>query len=181
MWQRCTLLYRETHLLANLGWVDYDLGCSTILPSCSGSSANFPSAQAEPLRGWNSQNQSQPNWGLPGDGSSCIMNSADNSIFHQNALWPLSKEPRRIISLNIITKSIGQGIPWSEIFMDRKKSISLPFGNMTKRQGGIDKIGTFSSSSDIFSYLSSWAQSAHSQLKAVWHKTRLLVTLLYST
>ena len=94
---------------------------------------------------------------------------------------PLSKEPRRIISLNIITKSIGQGIPWSEIFMDRKKSISLPFGNMTKRQGGIDKIGTFSSSSDIFSYLSSWAQSAHSQLKAVWHKTRLLVTLLYST
>ena len=23
--------YREFHLLANLGWVDFDLGCSTIL------------------------------------------------------------------------------------------------------------------------------------------------------
>ena len=36
-----------THLLACLGWVDFDLGCSTILPSCSASSANFPSAQAQ--------------------------------------------------------------------------------------------------------------------------------------
>ena len=25
------LLYRVTHLVANLGWVDFDLGCSTIL------------------------------------------------------------------------------------------------------------------------------------------------------
>ena len=40
-------LYRVTHLLANLGWVDLDLECSTILPSCSASSANCPSAQAE--------------------------------------------------------------------------------------------------------------------------------------
>ena len=63
--------YRETHLLANLGWVDLDLGYSTILPSCSASSANFPSAQAEPGRGWNGQNQSQPNPGSPGDGSPC--------------------------------------------------------------------------------------------------------------
>ena len=23
--------YRVTHLVANLGWVDFDLGCSTIL------------------------------------------------------------------------------------------------------------------------------------------------------
>ena len=53
--------YRGTHLLANLGWVDFDLECSTILPSCSTSSANFPSAQAEPGRGWNNKNQSQPN------------------------------------------------------------------------------------------------------------------------
>ena len=56
------VIYRVDHLL--LGWVDFDLWCSTILPqapSCSASSANFPSAQAEPGRGLNSQNQSQPN------------------------------------------------------------------------------------------------------------------------
>ena len=57
----CSTLYRVTHLLANLGWFDLDLGCSTILPSCSASSAKFPSAQAEPGRGWNSQNPSQQN------------------------------------------------------------------------------------------------------------------------
>ena len=39
--------YRATHLLANLGWVDFDLRCSTILPSCPASSAKFPPAQAE--------------------------------------------------------------------------------------------------------------------------------------
>ena len=44
------MLYRVTHLLANLGWADLDLVCSTILPSCPASSANFPSAQAEPDR-----------------------------------------------------------------------------------------------------------------------------------
>ena len=42
---RCT--YRVTHLLANLGWVDFYLGCSTILPRCSATSAKFPPAQAE--------------------------------------------------------------------------------------------------------------------------------------
>ena len=26
-----TEYYRATHLVANLGWVDFDLGCSTIL------------------------------------------------------------------------------------------------------------------------------------------------------
>ena len=40
-------MHRVAHLLVNLGWVDFDLGYSTILPSCSASSANFPSAQAE--------------------------------------------------------------------------------------------------------------------------------------
>ena len=63
--------YRVTHLLANLGWVDFDLGCSTILPSCSAASAKFPPAQAELGRQWNSQNASQPNPGSPGDGSPC--------------------------------------------------------------------------------------------------------------
>ena len=66
--------YMGTHLLANLGWVDFDLECSTILPSCSTSSANFPSAQAEPGRGWNSPNQSQPNPAIRPDGPPCIAN-----------------------------------------------------------------------------------------------------------
>ena len=39
--------YKEVHLQANLGWVDFDFGCSTLLPSCSARSANFTSAQAE--------------------------------------------------------------------------------------------------------------------------------------
>ena len=34
-------------LLANLGWVDFDLGCSTILPTFLPTSVNFPSAQLE--------------------------------------------------------------------------------------------------------------------------------------
>ena len=33
-------VYRVTHLLANLGWVDFDLRCFTILPSCS--ACQFP-------------------------------------------------------------------------------------------------------------------------------------------
>ena len=41
------LIYRVTHLHANQGWVDFDLGCSTILPSCSAAFAKFPPAQAE--------------------------------------------------------------------------------------------------------------------------------------
>ena len=43
-----------------LGSVDLDLGCSTILPNHTASSANFPSAQSEPGRMWNCQNHSQP-------------------------------------------------------------------------------------------------------------------------
>ena len=34
-----------------LGWVYFDLRCSTIFPTCSASSANVPSAQAEPEGG----------------------------------------------------------------------------------------------------------------------------------
>ena len=47
------------------------LGYYTICPRFSASSANFPSAQAESGRGWNSQNQSQPNPGSLGDGLPC--------------------------------------------------------------------------------------------------------------
>ena len=43
----------------------------TILLSCSASSANFPSAQAEPSRGWNIQNQSQPNPSPQADMTPC--------------------------------------------------------------------------------------------------------------
>ena len=46
-----------------LGWVDLDLGCSTILPNYTAISAKFPSAQAEQGRQWIDQNHSQPNPG----------------------------------------------------------------------------------------------------------------------
>ena len=61
-------LYMVANLLANLGWFDFDLGCSTVLPTCSTTSANFPSAPDELGRGRNSTNQSQPNPGSAGDG-----------------------------------------------------------------------------------------------------------------
>ena len=41
-------VYGVAHFLANLGWVDFDLGCSTIFPCGSASYARFPSAQVEP-------------------------------------------------------------------------------------------------------------------------------------
>ena len=53
--------YRAGHLLGQFGWVDFGLGCSTILPSCTAISANLPTARAEIGRGWNMQNQFQPN------------------------------------------------------------------------------------------------------------------------
>ena len=71
--QSMATFYREGHLLANLGWVEFDLGCSTILPTCSATSAKFPSAQAELGRGWKSINQSQPIPGSPADASSCTV------------------------------------------------------------------------------------------------------------
>ena len=48
-------------MLADLGWVDFDLSVPPILPSCPAASAKFPSAQAELGRQWNTQNSSQPN------------------------------------------------------------------------------------------------------------------------
>ena len=58
--------------LSNLGWVDLDLECSTILPSCSAVSAEIPSAQAESARQWNCQNQGQPNPTIRPDAPPCI-------------------------------------------------------------------------------------------------------------
>ena len=64
-------LYRVTHLLANLGWVDLDFDCSTlclVLPGLLGNWQNWLSSWA---RWWNIPNLSPPNPGLPGDGSPC--------------------------------------------------------------------------------------------------------------
>ena len=64
-------IYRETHLLANLGWVDFDVGCSTlclVLPGLMGNCQNWLSSWA---RWWNIPNQSQLNPGSTGDGSLC--------------------------------------------------------------------------------------------------------------
>ena len=59
--------YRVTHLLANLGLVDFDFGCSTLC--LMGNWQNWLSTWA---RWWNIPNQSQPNPGSPGDGPPCI-------------------------------------------------------------------------------------------------------------
>ena len=70
-WSIFWLLYRVTHLLANLGWVDIDFGCSTlclILPGLMGNWQNWLSSW---VRWWNIPNQSQPNPGSPADGSPC--------------------------------------------------------------------------------------------------------------
>ena len=66
-------LYRVAHLLANLGWVDFDFGCSTlcqVLPGLMGKWQNLLSSWA---RCWNIPNQSQPNPGSPGDVSPCTV------------------------------------------------------------------------------------------------------------
>ena len=92
----CHATYRVTHLLANLGWVDFDFGCFAILPTCSASSANFPSAKAEPGRVLNiqNQNQSQPNPGSPGDVSPCRLRDKEvrvQSHFPNDVNWQRSE------------------------------------------------------------------------------------------
>ena len=70
---RATYSYRVSHQVSELGLVDFDLDVQLILPRCSASSANLPSAQAESGNQWSSQNQSQPNLGPRSDGSPCTM------------------------------------------------------------------------------------------------------------
>ena len=53
--------YRVSHLVIDLGLVDLEIECSTILPTCQATSAKFPPAEAELDRQWNNQNLSQPN------------------------------------------------------------------------------------------------------------------------
>ena len=50
--------YRVSHLLLDLGWVDFDLGVK-VTPSFP--IAKFSLAQAELGRQWNTKNQNQPN------------------------------------------------------------------------------------------------------------------------
>ena len=64
-------IFRVTHLLANLGWVDLDFGCSAlclVLPGLMGNWQNWLSSWA---RWWNIPNQSQPIPVSPGDLSPC--------------------------------------------------------------------------------------------------------------
>ena len=51
-------MYRVSHLLMDLGLVDFDLG---VPPSCPATSAKFPPTKADPGRQWDTQNPSQPN------------------------------------------------------------------------------------------------------------------------
>ena len=68
---KLSVVYRVTHLLANMGWVGLDFGCSTlclVLPGLMGYWQNWLSSWARCL---NIPNQSQPNPDLPGDVSPC--------------------------------------------------------------------------------------------------------------
>ena len=56
------------HLLRQFACVYFFLFSSTFLPNCPASSTNFPSAQAEPGRGWNNQILCQPNTTIRGNG-----------------------------------------------------------------------------------------------------------------
>ena len=40
-------MYRDGHLVADLGWVDNNIDCSTTLPCCYANTARFSSAPAE--------------------------------------------------------------------------------------------------------------------------------------
>ena len=82
-WSIFWLLYRVTHLLANLGWVDCDFACSTlclILPGLMGNWQNWLSSW---VRWWNIPNQNQPNPGSPGDVSPCTADSQTNEDQNQ--------------------------------------------------------------------------------------------------
>ena len=69
--QDCTTTQGDSSALRpGLGWLWF--GGSTMLPSCTATSAKFQSAQAELGRQWNTQNPSQPNPGLRADESPCI-------------------------------------------------------------------------------------------------------------
>ena len=62
-------MYRVTQLLANLGWVVLDFGCSTLCRFLPGSMGYWQYWLSSQARWWNIPNQ--PNPGSPGDVSPC--------------------------------------------------------------------------------------------------------------
>ena len=54
-------MYRVSHLVIDLGLVDFEIECSPLLRSCQATSAKFPSTKAELGRQWDNKNPSQPN------------------------------------------------------------------------------------------------------------------------
>ena len=64
-------VYKATHLLANLGWVDFDFGFPTLCLVLPGLMRNWQNWLSSWARWWNIPNQSQPNRGSPGDVSPC--------------------------------------------------------------------------------------------------------------
>ena len=110
--------YRAGHLLSNLGWVDFDLECSIILPTCSATSANFPSAQAELGKRWNRRNQSQPNLGSPGDALYSRPRRCSSATLHRDNRHKFStckvcgeKVLSYRMSAHLISKHRGDPIP----------------------------------------------------------------------
>ena len=57
----CVGKYRLTHLLANLGWVKYDFGCSILCLVQPGLMGNWQNWLSSWARWWNIIDQSQPN------------------------------------------------------------------------------------------------------------------------
>ena len=77
--------YRVRHSLTNLDWFDFNSGSSIILPTCSATSANFPSAQTELGRGCNSTNQSSATFA-----NRWTLYWSDADSFILSTGWPIS-------------------------------------------------------------------------------------------
>ena len=75
-------MYRVTHLLANLGWVDFDLGNFDVPPSCTAVQ------QVLLISHRHRQNQAEggtakislPNPGSPGDVSPCMSKTVKRAL-----------------------------------------------------------------------------------------------------
>ena len=64
-------LYRVAHLLANLGWVDFDFGCSTLCLFLPGLMRNWLIWMSRWAVWWNMLNHSQPNPTVRPDAPPC--------------------------------------------------------------------------------------------------------------
>ena len=71
-------IYRVTLVVADLGWVDFDLDVQTSCPVAQPILPKFLSAQAELGIQWNEQNHSQPNPGpRPLESPCCVPRVCD--------------------------------------------------------------------------------------------------------